>query len=350
MNKNAIAVMATLTGLLLSGCMAEIGAFEAFPGSLDDSDGSDSTDSPGDPGRPVPQPVTIPGQIEPWPGQLRAWPAESRQQATSLFTAGPNSVLDEDNWSGAHWNPQTQTLWLCRNRHGIRSYVYNGTGFVLDALYSIDADLEGITQADYARPEVYTVAEKEQQIRQYDVSGATPVLLQSWDISSLVADGQGMEGIVFIPDSFLATQGFRDAQGALYPRSVYGTGGVFLVSHQSGGDIFALDLEGNGNYSTIGRYRVPLASTRGLEFDREGGVLYMVDGTHTARSLVAVTGSGAGSPQGFGILDLYGGPGPDGAEGIAVAPAQDGIDWAVITDDDNTAGNTALLWYRNFTP
>ena len=56
----------------------------------------------------------------------------------------------------------------------MRSYTYDGAAFTLSQNFAIPADLEGITQD--ASGDVYVMAENDQQIRRYDLSGATPVM------------------------------------------------------------------------------------------------------------------------------------------------------------------------------
>ena len=259
---------------------------------------------------------------------------------------GPDSIAGEDNWSGAHWNPVTQTLWLCRNNNGIRAYDMSGPNPQLLVDVEIGADFEGITQADLNRPEVLVVAENQQEARHYDLSSPDePVLLQDWDLSGINNEEDGLEGFVFVPNQELATFGFVDQAGNPFTASQSPLGGIVLVSEQQTGDILAVDLV-EAEPLVIGRYQTPLSSTRGLELDRNAGILYLVDGTGSAR--LRLSSKSVGGGRAFDIVDQYPGPGPGGAEGIAVSWAFEPSVWAIITDDDNNNGNTAVLWYRQF--
>ncbi len=278
------------------------------------------------------------------------FPAESRTSAQSLFVSGSAGIQGQDNWSGAYWSSENQTLWLCRNKHGFRSYRFDGESFALDGDYRISADFEGITQVNPGSREVYVLAENDQELHRYEASsGQSARLLQIWDLSDLVASEEGLEGLTFVPDAFLQAQGFRQQDGGFYGGSEGGLGGLMMLSFQEGGDIFALDLDaGRDDFVVVGRYRAPTPSTRGLEFDRLSGLLFMVDATNVAA--VALSTTGQGFNQSFDIAAFYNGPGPAGAEGLAIDLSASPAPWAIITDDDNSSGNTAVLWYRQFRP
>ena len=285
----------------------------------------------------------VPGG-DPWASA--GWPAEPRGSATRLFTTGSSNLLGQNNWSGAHWNPQTNTLWVCRNNYGVRAYRYDGSQFTLLRMFEIAADFEGITQADLSGDNVYLLAENDQEIRHYNLSGTAATLIESWLVEDLISAGDGLEGIVFVPNAVLASSGFVAGDGAPFDEAAGAAGGLFLVSSQHDGNVFALDLLEEGNHEVVGQYSGPLNSTRGLELDRTNGMLFMVDGQGTAR--VRLSSSGSGAVRAFEVVNHYPGPGPAGAEGIAVTPANAPETWAIITDDDNAPSDSAILWYTQF--
>jgi hypothetical protein len=273
-----------------------------------------------------------------------AWPAESVDQAQNITDIeGP--IWDNDMYrdlSGAVWNPVARTLWLCRNNgpSKIWAVVEDGSGG-----YEIDSkngnrgeweefgDAEGLTLADLAEPEtLYVLAEGEEHIREYDLSTyGTAVLMNDWNVQSYtpVSGGSGAEGLTFVPDVFLAAQGFVDAGGVSY-QSTLGMGGLMLVGHQNGGGIFVFDLDRvNGNLVFVGEYETAASETAGLEFDRSTGLLYILHGAGMNTVEVArLSSQPSGSVRRLDTLRIHTGPGTHALgsgnyEGIAITPITD---------------------------
>ncbi len=195
-----------------------------------------------------------------------AWPAEPRARAQPLFIGGAWSVEGDKNWSAAHWNPATRVLYVGRDRGAIRSYSESGAdAFALRSVHELDADIEGITQAWGDDDHVYAVLESEQSIVRYDLSSTVAQEIEAWDLSGLLPETDGFEGIAFVPDAALAAGGFVDRSGAVRPASLTGRDGLFFLCTQYGGDIRALDLGAAGAFEVVGVYGAPLASTRGLD-------------------------------------------------------------------------------------
>ncbi len=222
-----------------------------------------------------------------------AWPAEpigSAQNITDI--EGP--IWDNDLYrdlSGAVWNPVDRTLWICRNNgpSKVWAVVEDGVGG-----YEIDykngdrgewtnfGDAEALTLADLAEPEtLYVLAEGEEHVREYDLSTyGTAVLMNDWNVQPYtpVAGGSGAEGLTFVPDAFLAAQGFVDGSGVAY-QSTGGMGGLMFVGHQNGGAIYVFDLDrSTGGLVYVGQYETAATETAGLEFDRSTGLLFIWHG------------------------------------------------------------------------
>ena len=287
------------------------------------------------------------------------WPAEPWEQAETL------THLDSDfqiNLSGAHWNPDTRTLWVCTNGPGrFWALVEDGEGsFLVDARdgtpaeFSPGGDLEGITQADPREPAVYVINEAQDQIEKFDVSTyGTPGRLAKWDISAHMPTSgwAGSEGIAFVPDGWLDANGFVDAVGE--PRtSRNGMGGLMFVAHQNGGDVYAFDLDPAGDaFDFVGSYATSHGESSGLEFDRSNGTLYVWHNTGSnvlelsdLSSFVRTDGR-----RQLTSVAVYAGPRSGNLEGFAATPASSHERWCFLTDDDNQDG-AALLWFREFVP
>lgn len=290
---------------------------------------------------------------------VEPWPAESYTQAVKLteIDAGLNAI----NWSGAFWNPETGTLWLACNSGYFWALVENGTGSFMVATnaagtaakWSPGNDLEGICQADLSQPIVYLMDENG-WIREYDVSDYGVVQEnRNWDIRAECPEVGGIlgpEGITFVPDEWLARQGFRQTNGNLYV-STNGMGGLMFVGHQDGGYIHVFDLNpANSQYGYVGRYKTGQPETAGLEFDRSTGKLYIWHNYgNNSLEVTELNSYVDGSERRFRPLIEYAGPRAGNLEGFALAPTQDTNNWCFITDDDNVGGE-AVMWYRQFEP
>ena len=132
------------------------------------------------------------------------WPGGARQEATPLFDTGK-----QKNWSGAHCNEKSQTLWLARNNAGIQSHQYGSSGWESPELYKIKADIEGITQDDCSSSQILVIAENDQEVRQYELKDDSPRLLNYWDVSNVVENKNGLEGIVLFQIDSWPSSAFR---------------------------------------------------------------------------------------------------------------------------------------------
>ena len=298
------------------------------------------------------------------------WPAEPLAQATNLTNIeGP--VWDNDFYrdlSGAVWDPVANKLWVCRNNGPSKVWVIIDDG---SGGYEIDekggergewedfGDAEALTLADYAEPEtLYVLAEGQEHIMEYDLSTyGTKVLMNDWDVQphTPAAGGLGAEGLTFVPDDFLAAQGFVDASGLPYV-STGGMGGLMFVGHQNGGAIFVFDLDrSSGSFVFIGEYETAHTETAGLEFDRSTGQLYIWHGgSFNALEVAHLSSQPSGSGRRFDTLRVHAGPasnplGGDNFEGFAITPSLDCADpyrRAFLTIDGATAWS--LYAYNEF--
>ena len=285
------------------------------------------------------------------------WPGEEWSAAVNLTALDSEFALD---LSGAHWNEQSQTLFVCQNGvDKVWELGIDGTGswVVLDAGFHHEwdlgtLDLEGLTQADLASDIVYVIDEAG-AIRSYDLSTSDPVALHSWDIASLLptAGGAGPEAIVFISDFWLNRRGFVDDSGNPVT-SLLGLGGLVFVGHQNGGNLYVFDLApGQDNVFTfVGTYTTSRTETAGLEFDSAVGWLYIwhnTDGNILEISDLRTTPVSPGVRALRTIVE-YQGPDSGNLEGFAATSQSNPNRWAFLTKDGG--GTDSLRWFQQFIP
>ena len=288
------------------------------------------------------------------------WPAEAHAAAVHLTDL--DAGLNVQNWSGAHWNPGTRTLWLACNSGYFWALVEGGPyGFRvatnaagIQAKWSPGGDFEGICQADSNSNLVY-VMDENGYIREYDVSNYSQTnQTRTWDIRAVCTNtvNAGGEGLAFVPDEFLRRQRFSNSNGVPYV-STNGMGGLMFVGYQQDGYLYALDLKrATGTYGSIGRYQTGRAETADLEFDRRSGKLYVWHNTGSNYLEIVELGSYVdGAGRRLRPLAEYYGPRTGNLEGFAVVPSasSNAAGGCVVTDDNNAAGE-AVLWYRQFQP
>ena len=211
-------------------------------------------------------------------GAATPWPAESWSASTNLTSL--NASGWGTNLSGAYWNPATRRLWICTNKPArFWSLRENRTGsFAIERAYAGTGDLEGITQIATAPDRVFAIDEKARTIRSYRVSDGAATT--TWFLDAIPDWGNsGPEGIAFVPDAWLARDGFVDGAGALYPRSLAGAngfGGLVFVAVQTSGWVYAFDLKTDGTYAFVGRYLTSRAESCELTFDPSVGRMYVL--------------------------------------------------------------------------
>lgn len=188
--------------------------------------------------------------------------------------------------SGAVWNPVTARLWTCENNPGVvRRSRLDAGAWIVEQSWQIGDDVEAIAIAGWSDATVFVGIERfngnHRLIREYDVSGTTPVLLRQWDLAAMQfgPDNDGLEALTFVPDASLAAMNFIDMHGMPYPSSQGGAGGLFFAGHQINGDIYVFDLDRQSTGTGLANAHVATIDTgqneiAGLEFDRSAGLLY----------------------------------------------------------------------------
>ncbi|MGB0102156.1 MAG: lamin tail domain-containing protein, partial [Nocardioides sp.] len=199
-------------------------------------------------------------------------------------------------------------------------------------------------------------------ILRYDPSatGATIAATDEWDLTSQIpAAGAnlGLEGIAFVPDSYLTAGGFTDqSTDAAYDPADYplhGTG-LYFVAIEDTGDLIAFALDSDGSTShKIATIDSGFAHLADVSFDPELQRVWAVtDDTHDGRSsLLKIDDSGsfvvdAAYDRPVGMPNLNN-------EGMAIAPQSrcvDGEKEVLWSDDGDTDGHSLRRGTIDCTP
>ncbi|MDZ4771718.1 MAG: hypothetical protein SGI72_01150 [Planctomycetota bacterium] len=310
---------------------------------------------------------TLAGALPPCATSLLCpWPAEPPGSSTNLTAiegAGTNDF--HEDLSGACWNPYGPALWVCRNGGTGGSKVWKlvpngansfqvGTVTGQRAEWTNFGDSEALALASFTEPNtIYTVDEATNSIQEWDLSAPTQVLRHTWNLTAHVPayqNGEGIEGLAFVPDIALEQGHFIGANGQPR-RSRFGLGALAFVGHQNGGHIYVFDLNrSNGAFQFVGKYATSDPEVAELTFDPSQNVLYAWhgDGRNDLEGL-ALGSTSFGSIRKLTRLLTYDYPTTTNAEGFALQWSPSGCKGDrgafVLTDD---GGTTALRWFRTF--
>lgn len=307
--------------------------------------------------------------VEPWPGAAEvttvddpdAFGDDMSGLAYESLVVGERGILWAVNngsgvlhrltWSGTIWEPAAGD-WA----DGATLRYPDGGG-------TVDAEGVAIT-ASGAAAGVYVASERNNDasstsrpsVLRYDVTGAADDLTATheWNLASLLPAGiganAGLEGITWVPDSFLVQRGFVDeSTGAPYIPARYGphAGGVFFVGVEATGGVYGVVLEDDGTATLVATIDPGLGLVAEVEFEPSTGRLWAVcdeacDGRAATLELVE-DGPFAGA---FRVSHVFDNPtGMDDGianEGFALATLDlcvDGLRPVWYADDADTAGN-----------
>ena len=241
---------------------------------------------------------------------------------------------------GAIWAPDTANGW----GSGKPVHYADGTGrpdsegvAVVDGSVFVSTERNGLANG------VSRLA-----VLRYDVSGSAAELTatREWNLNSLlptVGANLGLEGITWVPDSYLLDGGFIDeSTSAAYDPSDYaGHGsGLFFVGVEANGAVYAFALDQGGTTANlVATIDSGLEIVADLTFDAERGGLWVVcDDTCEGRTgFFEIAGDGAFAPTTYferpsGMANLNN-------EGFALAPQSEceaGVKEVLWADDANT--------------
>ena len=302
---------------------------------------------------------------QPWPGG----PDEVPLDAVDTFTGDLSGLDYEPSGSAA-----PGTLWAVQNGDGLLyKIVADGDGGwapTTAAGWSAGktlrypdgggaVDAEGVTvAADSSGGGVYVSTERNNDqssvsrpsVLRYDVTGDATTLVAT-DEWNLAADfpglgaNAGLEGITWVPDTFLTAQGFVDQRtGAAYaPASYPGHGdGLFVVGVEGTAGVYAYALLDDGSFVRVAAMETPFDLVADVQFDADLDALWVAcDEACSGRTaLFEIDDAGA-----FTATTVYEAPAAADTglanEGFAIADAATCVDGSRATfyaDDNDTDG------------
>jgi hypothetical protein len=189
-------------------------------------------------------------------------------------------------------------------------------------------------------------------IERYDpeTAGTTLSATREWNLTAdlpTLGANLGLEGIAWVPDSYLVASGFRDQRtGAAYSPATYanhGTG-LFLVGVEQNGMVYAYALDQTSNaYTRVASFSSGLASVMELSWEPETQQLWVVcDDTCQGRSSrFAVNAAGFFAPTPY--VERPAGMPNINNEGFTTTPRDEcvaGLKPVFWADDNDTAGSS----------
>jgi hypothetical protein len=256
-------------------------------------------------------------------------------------------------WNGTTWTAMTEDNWNYGKM--LRYPVGNGS-----------PDAEGVTRAEWTSNAIYAVAERDNaagsvsrmSVLRYDLTttGGTLTATHEWNLTPdlpTAAPNVGLEGITWVPDTYLVTNGLWDeATNAAYDPSRYpGHGsGLFFVGLEMNGMIYGYALEHDtGAFTRVTSVASGLTSVMGLVFDRDQGNLWAYcDNTCTNEAAVLRVSAGQ-----LTLRYLFDHPATlpnSNHEGAAIAPESECVSGrkSFFWSDDDDFGGHAI--YRGSIP
>jgi len=311
------------------------------------------------------------------PPPAQAWPGTN-----TVVTVDATGVFG-GNLSGLFYEPaagpSSNVLWAVRNGPStLFRLVWNGSVWTPEAANGWDTgktlrypsgtgspDSEDVTKAELFSSALYVATERDNDaggvsrlsVLRFDADqhGSELTATHEWNLNAdlpAVGPNLGLEGITWIPDSFLVARSFFDETAghpyvpAQYPN--HGTG-LFFVGVEASGVIYAYALDHvGGGFSRVATIASGNAIAKGIYFDRDVGYLWAQCGAACDNQLgVLAIDTTVASPT-FGRFKLrrqFARPStmPNIAnEGLAIAPESEcmsgfkGFFWA---DDGETGGH-----------
>lgn len=258
-------------------------------------------------------------------------------------------VLHRLTWTGSTWAPAAGS-WS----DGLALRYPNGSGV---------PDSEGLTFGGTGPGAgIFVATERDgsagsvsrPSVLRYDLPsdpGAALSATQEWNLAGVippVGNNSGLEGITWVPDSFLVAQGFTTSAGAPYVPTSYPThgSGLFFVGVEGTGDIYAVALGTDGSATLVATIDPTLAIVADVTFDVSTGELWAVcDEACQGRTVVLEIAQSGESDGDFVPTHLYENPAgmPDtlANEGFAIGSADlcaNGVRPVWYADDADTGG------------
>ena len=302
---------------------------------------------------------------ETWPGS----PEVATRDVKGTFASNMSGLAYEAAESG-------DVLWAARNGVGaLFRLVSDGTNWVPDAADGWgsgkllhyedgtgDVDAEGVAfTAAGSSAGVFIASERNNSVSgtsrlsvlRYDASAAGSSLSANmeWNLNAdlpVVGANAGLEGIAWVPDSYLVGAGLVDeSTKAVYdPAAHPGHGdGLFFVALEAGGGVYGYALnQTTGGYTRVVTIDSGFPSVMELEFDVENQQLWAVcdDGCDGRSAVLDISAEGA-----FEVATVYERPAGMANlnnEGFTLAPQAQCVDGAkpVFWSDDSSTDGFAI--------
>lgn len=242
------------------------------------------------------------------PGDLvtTAWPG-----GTTVATADANGVLGGDVSGLAYEAGATDALWAVNNGDGaLVRLTKDGSAWTAASTRALHypggagiPDSEGLTlTAGNSAGGVYVATERNNAantvsrpaVLRFSTAGTGDLTAtDEWNLTAdlpAVAANAGLEGIAWVPDSYLTAQGLHDEHtGAAYsPASYPGHGeGLFAVGLEGNGRIYLYALVPGGTFTRVTSFPSGFASVMDLAWDPERAGLWAVcDDTCQGRTTI----------------------------------------------------------------
>lgn len=312
------------------------------------------------------------GTLSTWPGGASTTIADAPNTFTLLGNPGDDvsGLVYQGSGSAA-----PGTLWAVQNTNGTLYKLVDSNGtWVPDTTYGTGGakalrfpggtgrpDTEGLTVTD-AGPSGGLFASVERDadnasvsrpavLRFDDVAGASLTATREWNLAADLPGldpNMALEGIAWVPDSYLVGRGLRTTGGTAYDPAAFpnhGTG-LFLVGVEQTGTVYAYALDQtSSSYTRVASFASGFPSVMDLTWEPATQKLWVVcDDTCGGRTATfEVNGAGA-----FARTAGYERPGAPGSpnlnnEGFAIAPQSEcvgGTKPTFYADDSNTGGHT----------
>lgn len=296
-------------------------------------------------------------------GDAQNWPG------SQIETAIDSEDTSRSQWSGLDYDSTDNSLWAVENGYGAL-YHLTGSGeswstaeswtlHYSDGSGQIDA--EGVTVADDGY--VYVSSERDESssdtsevsrpsILKYDTSSSSSGDLNAvteWNLAEDFPDidaNKGIEGITWIPDSYLTSAGLIDQNtGDAYNPSDYSDhgNGLFAVSVEATSGVYLYALQDDDTAVQIASIQTDFNTVAELEFDADAGGLWVVSDDSDDGEIATYSISSSGEFEQTALYDRPSDTDNYGNEGFTFASSSTASDGSVETfyaDDSNTDGHS----------